>query len=383
MRRPSFSDVFHDSVRMVRPALPRLVVRRTARVGRSPGTVTYDGPERSAPVHLTLTCYGAEHFEETPNAALEAAIGALKSADTGRVVWLDVDGVHDSGIIQKLGHALGWHPLVQEDIVDTGQRPKLDDHGSYLAVSLNATHREDEAGQEQMATVLQREQVTLVMGAGYVVSFQESYGDPFDPVRHRLRSGQGRFRHRQADYLAYALIDVIVDRYFADLESIGDRIEALEEAAQLDPDPSFNALALRLRRDLILVRRAAWPLREVLSAMERSDSALIADETDPFLRDAYDHTVQVLDIVEALREVLSGAGDLYLATVSHRMNEVMQMLTLVGTIFIPLTFIAGIYGMNFAVMPELAWPYAYPVALGFMAMIAGVLLLYFRRKGWL
>jgi magnesium transporter len=356
-------------------------VRRSSRTGLPPGTVAYDGPEQNRTVALGLTRYHPGGFDESENVSLDEALRALRGAEAGRVVWVDVDGVHQPEIVKALGQALGWHILVQEDIVNLGQRPKLDVHGRYLAISLHATHLAESGS--GVATFIERDQISLIVGEGYVVSFQETADDPFEPVRDRLRRAHGRFRERGADYLAYALMDVVVDGYFARLETVGDRIEALEEAVQTEPDPAHQALSVRLRRDLILLRRAAWPLREVISALQRSDTPLVDEETQPFLRDAYDHTVQVLDIVEALREVLSGANDLYLATVSHKMNEVMQVLTLVGTIFIPLTFIAGIYGMNFANMPELTWPYAYPVALGLMGAIAAALIVYFRRRGWL
>ncbi|MDX1579911.1 MAG: magnesium/cobalt transporter CorA, partial [Gemmatimonadota bacterium] len=222
-----------------------------------------------------------------------------------------------------------------------------------------------------------------VFGSGWVLTFQERFGDVFEPVRERIRMANRRIRHRGSDYLAYALVDAVVDRYFGILESVGELTEELEIEVLEDPTPDTMERLHRLKRELLVVRRAVWPLREMTGTMTRSETPLIADDTRVFQRDVHDHAVQVIDTVESLRDVVGGTIDLYLSHVGHRQNEIMKVLTIMASIFIPLTFFAGIYGMNFEHMPELAVPWAYPALLGVMVVVAGAMVFYFRRRGWL
>jgi magnesium transporter len=256
-----------------------------------------------------------------------------------------------------------------------GQRPKVEEYDDHLFCVLRCFHHD---GSE-----LRSEQISLFLLPGAVLTFQEVHGDAFEPVRERVRRGTGRIRRAGADYLAYALVDALVDQFFPLMERLGERIEALEEELVDRPEPETLQAIYRLRRELLLLRRAAWPEREVLGALHRGETKLVRPETQVFLRDAYDHAVQVLEILETYRELAGSMLDVYLSSLSHRMNEVMKVLTIIATIFIPLTFVAGIYGMNFQYMPELTWRWAYPVVLGAMTAIGLALVWYFRRRGWI
>jgi magnesium transporter len=266
---------------------------------------------------------------------------------------------------------------VQEDILNTTQRPKFDDYGDYLYAVVKMLRWDAEREEAEI------EQVSLVLGKNFVFSFQEREGDVFDPIRHRIRNAKGRIRKMSADYLAYCLIDAIVDGYFVILEHLGDRIEAVEANLVSNPTPQTLREIHALKRESLLLRRSIWPLREVVSGLERTESQLVADATHVYLRDVYDHSVQVIDTMETFRDMLTGMLDTYLSSLSNRMNEVMKVLTIIATIFIPLTFIAGIYGMNFRHMPELQWRWGYAAALVAMAIVAVGMLLHFRRRKWL
>jgi magnesium transporter len=347
---------------------------RKKHVGLPPGSVVFIGEDKTTPVRFSIIDYTADRLDET---TLTDVGDVLAFRDAPTSTWINVSGVHDEDTIRAIGEHFGLHPLIQEDIAHTGQRPKLevyDDH-VYL-VSKMLSHDGDDRH-------LRAEQVSFVLGGSYLLSFQEDPGDVFEPVRKRLREGRGRIRTAGTDYLAYALIDVIVDHYFVILEELGGRTEEIEDEVLDDPQPETQERINALRRDLIFMRRMTWPVRELLSQLQRLDSPLWSDDTRPFVRDTYDHAVQVLELVESLRDVVGGLTDLYMTSLSNRMNEIMKVLTIIGTIFIPLTFVAGIYGMNFEYMPELTVWYGYPVALTVMAALAGVLLLYFRRKDWI
>ena len=293
------------------------------------------------------------------------------------VTWINIDGIHDVDIIERIGKNYGVHPLLLEDIVNTEQRPKIEDFEDYLFLILKMLSFDEKQREIKI------EQVSLVVGPNYVLSFQEKEGDVFDPLRDRIRRAKGRIRKMGADYLAYALLDAIVDGYFLILEKIGDKIEGLEENLISHPDTKILQAIHYLKREMIFLRRSVWPLREVISVMSRKESTLIKESTGIFLRDVYDHTIQVIDTIETYRDMVSGMLDTYLSSISNRMNEVMKVLTIFAAIFIPLTFVAGIYGMNFAFMPELGWKWGYFAALTVMASMAISMLIYFRRKKWL
>jgi len=301
----------------------------------------------------------------------------LPFKDSPTVSWVNMDGLHDVDMIRDLGERFGWHPLMLEDIVSVGQRPKMEAYDGYVYLVLPMLSWHDAHDQ------VVEEQLSLILGKGYVFTFQERVGDVFESVRERLRSGRGRIRSRGADYLTYALMDAVVDHYFTVLERVGDVTEGLEAELLDDPKQSTMHDLHSLKRELISVRRAVWPLREVFAQLLRAEDQYFSKETQIFQRDVYDHTVQVIDTVEALRDLVSGAVDLYLSTVGYRTNEVMKVLTIMASIFIPLTFLAGLYGMNFEYMPELHMHWAYPVLLAVMALLGGGMLMYFKRKGWL
>jgi len=280
-------------------------------------------------------------------------------------------------VIEKLGTAFDLHPLLLEDILSTAQRPKFEDYEKSIFLVLKMLRFGDDH------QVVETEQVSLIVGPNFVLSFQERVGDVFDSVRDRLRSGKGRIRKLGADYLAYSLLDAIVDSYFLVLEKLGERIEDLEEELVSDPSQKTLRHIHTLKREMITLRRSIWPLRELVGGLQRSESPLVAESTRVYLRDVYDHTVQIIDTIESFRDMVSGMLDIYLSSVSNRMNAVMKVLTIIATLFIPLTFIAGVYGMNFEHMPELKWRYSYAVVWAVMIGVASIMLAYFRRKKWL
>jgi magnesium transporter len=279
-------------------------------------------------------------------------------------------------VIEKIGEQFGLHPLVLEDILHTGQRPKMDEFDDYISIITRMLSYNEETNQ------VESEQFSLILGPNYVISFQERVGDIFNAVRERLRQKKGRLRTRGPDYLAYALIDAIVDHYFFVIEKIGEEIEFLEEELIVDPGPETLQTIHNLKRELIFLRKSVWPLREMISGLERGESPLIQDRTTIFLRDVYDHTIQIIDTIETYRDMVSGMLDVYLSSVSNRMNEVMKVLTVIATLFIPLTFIAGIYGMNFKFMPELEWHWGYPLVWAIMIVIGVLMLFYFKKNRW-
>lgn len=288
-----------------------------------------------------------------------------------------MSGVHDVSIIETLGTRYGVHALVLEDIVHTHQRPKIEDHGDYLYLVMRMLSLDETSGE------IRGEQVSLILGKSWLITFQEKPGDLFDPVRERSKNPQGRIRRFGADYLAYALVDAIVDHYFILLEKIGDRLEVLEEEIRSHPTPEVLHRIHGLKREMIYLRKSIWPVREVVSQLDKDELPLIRKQTKLYLRDIYDHTIQIMEGVDSFRDMLAGLQDLYLSLASNRMNEAMKVLTIIATIFMPPTFFAGIYGMNFDHMPELHLPYGYFVVLGVMTISVCVMLVYFRRRNWL
>jgi magnesium transporter len=280
-------------------------------------------------------------------------------------------------MLGKLGDCYGFHPLVLEDILNTDQRPKMEDYGEYVYIvlrSLEYNHQKDE---------IESDQISIILGQNFVFSFQEKEGDTFDPLRERIRTGKGRIKKMGADYLAYTLMDSIVDNYFIILEKQGERIELLEEQLVTSPTPETLQTIHDLKREMIFLRKAVWPLREVVGSLERGESSLVQASTRIYLRDLYDHIIQVIDNVETFRDMIAGILDIYLSSVSNRLNSVMKVLTIIATIFMPLTFLAGIYGMNFKYMPELEWRWGYPLIWAIMLGTGICMLVYFKKKKWL
>lgn len=318
--------------------------------------------------------YDAETLSESAPSTIEET---FRFRDTLPTSWINVEGVHDIDIVQKLGSYFSIQPLVLEDIVNTGQRPKIEQYDEHLYVVARMLYFDDDRRE------LRSEQVSLVVGPTYVLSFLEDPGDVFDAVRNRIRTAQGRIRRSGSDYLMYALLDTIVDHYFVALETMSDIAEKLEDAVMSNPEPETQQQINYLRRELIYMRRVVWPTRELLAHLERDDYALVRPDMKMFFRDTYDHAVQVMDIVESLREMVNGLAELYMSNLSNRMNEIMKFLTVIGTIFLPLTFIVGVYGMNFDFMPELHAHLGYPIVMLFMLATALFMVLYFKHKQWL
>jgi magnesium transporter len=293
------------------------------------------------------------------------------------VAWININGIHDIALVEAVGECFGLHPMILEDIVNSSQRPKCEEFDDYLFIAMKML------AFVETTSKLESEHVSLILGSSFVISFLEDEGDVFDAIRHRIRTGGGRIRTMKADYLAYCLMDAIVDHYFLAVERIGDRVEMYEERILTDPQPNDIQEIHRFKRELLPLRKAVWPLREVLGAIAKSDSQLLRPETRVFWRDLYDHTVQVIDMVETSRDILASLHDAYLSSLSNRMNEVMKILTIISTIFIPLTFIVGVYGMNFDFMPELKWRLGYFVVWGVMLAIGISLYVFFKRRKWL
>ncbi len=354
--------------------MAKLMEKRSKKVGLPPGTLVHTGEKKTGQVKITLVDYDEGHFEEKEIRSVDEC---LPYKDKPTVTWINVDGIHDTEIIEKLGNGFGLHPLVMEDILHTGQRPKMDDYSDYIYIVLKMLYHDKNME-------IDEEQVSLILGSNFVISFQEDKeGDVFNPVRERIRNGKGRSRKMGADYLAYALMDAIVDNYFTILEKLGEKIELLEETLLTAPTPQTLQKIHQLKRELIFLRKSVWPLRDVVGGLERRESPLIKETTVIFFRDVYDHTMRVIDMIETFRDMMSGMLDIYLSSINSRMNEIMKVLTIISTIFIPLTLIASIYGMNFKYMPELEWYWSYPVVLLTMGVLSILMLIYFRRKKWI
>ena len=354
--------------------MTKLIKKRSRKAGFPPGTLIHIGEKKAEELKITAIDYDGTNFQEREIKTIEVCF-PLKDKPT--ITWINLDGLHQVDILEKLGHCYGLHPLVLEDILNTDQRPKMEDYGEYLYIVLKMLDYSN------MSKEVVTEQVSLILGPNFVFSFQEREGDVFNPVRERIRNGKGRIRRMGADYLAYALLDSIVDNYFIILEKLGEKIEFLEEKLVSQPTPETLQIIHHLKREMIFLRKAVWPLREVVSGLERGESSLIEQSTGIYLRDVYDHTIQVIDTIETYRDMLSGMLDIYLSSVSNRLNVVMKVLTIIATIFMPLTFLAGIYGMNFKYMPELEWRWAYPFVWMIMVGIGVFMLVYFRKKRWL
>ena len=353
--------------------MPR-IFSRAKKAGLPPGTLTYLGDKMGEKPAITFIDYDESRIQEKEAVSIEEC---FPFKETPTVTWINIDGVHDVELIEKLGNHFELHPLIMEDIVNTQQRPKIDDSGSYIFIVLRMLQYDEDAKE------IKSEQVSLILGTNFVLSFQESVGDVFEPVRDRLRKSKGRIRKAGADYLAYALLDAVVDNYFVAMEKLGEIIEDIEDTLVTQPTPNTLQTIHSLKSEAISLRKSVWPLREVISSLERAETPLIKKTTRIYLRDVYDHTIQVIDTVESFRDIVTGMLDIYLSSISNRMNEVMKVLTVFAAIFIPLTFIAGVYGMNFVSMPELSWRWGYPAVLILMSLVAAVLLLYFKRKKWL
>jgi len=349
-----------------------LTRKRRIKPGAAPGTLVSEGaPARK--VKMTITSYSPAEMEEKETESVDECFEYVGKRE---VTWINVDGTQDAGLLGQIGEKFGIHPLALEDVINRGQRPKLEDFGEYLFITLRLPKK------TEASSPIDTEQINILLGPKFVMTIHDS-GDPFGPVIQRIKENKGRIRKMKADYLTYALIDLIVDQHFPIMDLIADQIEVLEDEVQESASSDIVKKIRGIKRDLILVRSSIWPMREVINSLEREEPELITEPTKLFLRDVYDHTIQIADIVESYRDILSEMFNIYLSVKADNTNEVMKILTIFATIFIPLTFVAGIYGMNFEFMPELKWKYSYFVMIGVMLVITAVMLRFFRRRGWL
>ena len=344
------------------------------KAGASPGTLVHIGEQKVDDTRITLIDYDEAHLQERVLDGIEEAF-PLKDLPT--VTWINIDGLHEIDIIEKVGQHFNIHPLVLEDIVNTGQRPKTEEFEDFIYVVLKMLHYNENSGE------ISSEQFSLVLGPDFLISFQEIQGDVFKTVRERIRKPKTRIRKAGCDYLAYALIDAVVDNYFLILEKLGENIETLEEDLLENPSPETLQTLHEMKREMIYLRKQIWPIREMINSLVKGESSLVNESTSLFFRDIYDHTIQIIDTIESFRDILSGMLDIYLSTLSNKMNEVMKVLTIIATIFIPITFVAGIYGMNFKFMPELEWRWGYVMVWAIIVVVVGIMIGFFKKKQWL
>jgi len=377
LKNPGFPYLSSKPNHMAKPKLARKkpnIKSKSAKLGMAPGSLIFTGEQKMTEQKISVMRYSEEGVEEFDTRHLEE-VEKLVSIEKG-VAWVNIDGLHDVDTISALCTSMGVHKLTMEDILGVGQRPKLEEFDNYLFVVMRMFLLE-ENGRE-----VDDEQLSFILQGRVLITFQEKEGDVFSHVRNRIREGKGMVRKRGADYLLYALIDSVVDYYFLILEKQGENIEIVEEAVLDNPQQSVLNELHRIRREVLQLRRSIYPLREVMSRFERVEEPHVSNDSKIFIRDLYDHTIQVIETVEVFRDMISGTLDLYMNSVSNKMNNVMKVLTIIATIFIPLTFIAGVYGMNFENMPELAWPWAYYAVMVFMFSIGVGMIIYFKVKKW-
>jgi magnesium transporter len=353
----------------------KLMKDHSKKKGLPPGTLLHIGDAKQGKATVILMEYAADRFFEKHECYIQ---DFLRTIPQDTVTWYNIEGVHDINLIETVGRELGLHCLTLEDIVHTGQRAKFEDYGDYLFIVLKMLRYNKEKHQ------LQNQQVSMVLGKGYLMTFEEANWDVFEIVREHIRKKQGQIVHHGCDYLAYALIDAIVDHYFEILEHFGDLMEELEQELLSHPTNETLNKIHHMKRDFVLLRKSIWPLREVLSQLQSDRSALLTPETQLHVRDVLDHTIQVIDALESSRDLVSGMLEIYLSSVSNKMNSIMKVLTLIATIFIPLTFVTGIFGMNFETMPELRKSWMYPWGFWIIiAVLSSCMVVYFRKRRWL
>lgn len=344
------------------------------KAGMPPGSLIHIGERKVEQVDISVIDYSDQSIQEK-NITDISQLSQYKNTDT--VSWINITGLHDIQIIQDIGNIFQIHPLVLEDILNTGQRPKIEDYESYqfIVIKMITYCQQNNNG-------LNSEQVSLILAQGCIISFQERPGDVFEPVRERLRTHKGRIRKMHSDYLCYCLLDSIVDHYFEIVEKFGHKSESLEAQILQNAEKKELIEIQQLKKGASYLKKSVWPVRELVNRLEKSESPLISTSTQIYFRDIYDHTIQVMEMIESFREISSGMLEIYLSNTSNKMNEVMKTLTVIATMFIPLTFVVGIYGMNFKYMPELDLKYAYPLIWLLMLAIVTTMLIYFKKKNW-
>jgi magnesium transporter len=347
--------------------------------GISPGSLIFTGEQKTSSVSISLFNYNTSCFEEKSISDVNELIQYKENSD---VTWINITGLHDTELLEKVGSIFEIHPLVLEDVLNVYHSPKIEDYEQFLFLVIKMIGINNQTGKMSI------EQISIITGKNFIITFQEQEGDVFDTIRDRIRTAKGRVRKYREDYLAYRLLDSIIDNYFVVLENVDERIEEIEDQIIKQPDDSSLEKIHNLRKELIKLRRAASPLRDIIFTIEKEKFHFIQKPTYIFLRDLNDHIKQIIDTIENYREIINGLLDLYLSNASHKMNEVVKLLTIISTIFIPLTFIVGIYGMNFSTntskwnMPELQWAFGYPFVMGLMLVIAVLLVIFFKRKHW-
>jgi magnesium transporter len=347
--------------------------KKKKKIGLPPGTLIYTGDKIKEKTKIRVTDYNEELYEFQEISEIQKDLSKIKK---GLIRWIDIHGLAEVKVIEEIGRQFNLHQLVLEDILSTNQLPKLEDYGSYIFIIMRKlTWNKDQ-------DEFEFEQTSLILGENYVISLQERDTKLFDPIYERIRVSKGRVRSMNADYLFYVLIDIIIDNFFIILEKMGEDIEKIEDLLIKNPEPETLQLIYRMKRSSIELRKSIWPIREVINKLQREQSSLIGDDLQIYLRDIYDHIFRISDLLENYREIIFGMLDMYLSSVSNRMNDIMKVLTIISTVFIPLSFLAGFYGMNFVYMPEFSQPLAYPILIITMCIIAGVMLYYFKRKRW-
>ena len=355
--------------------MPRKFKSRAKKIGLPPGSLIHIGERCAVETKITLLDYDESQFQERE---IKTVAECQPFKDRNTVTWLHINCIHDIKILEELGDVFALHPLTLEDILNTDQRPKMEDFGEYIYIVLKNFYKPNDQSYEIIS-----EQISIILGSGFIISLQEKETDLFKPIRERIKTVKGRLRKSGADYLVHALMDTIVDHYFVILEKLGEQIELTEESLIRNPSTETLRTIQNLKREMLFLRKTVWPLRETVNSFERSESPLIHKSTGIYLKDIYDHTIQVIDTIETYRDMLSGMLDIYLSSISNRLNEVMKVLTVIATIFMPLTFLAGVYGMNFKYMPELEWHWGYFTVWAIMITIAVLMLFFFKRRKWL
>jgi len=344
------------------------------KAGMLPGALVHIGERKVENIRITIIDYDEKTFQER---VVENIDECLAFKETPTVSWINIDGLHEVEVIEKIGQCYDFHPLILEDIVTVGQRPKCDEYEDYIYIvmpMLTYNWRTES---------IESEQISMILGRNFLISFQEKPGDIFDRIRERIRTAKGRIRKMPSDYLAYSLVDAIVDNYFVILERLNENVEDLEDKLVGEPDKTVARKILDLNRQLMYVRKSVWPIRELVSKLDRSETKLISKHTRPYLKDVYDHTIQVIESVQSLRDIMSVVLEAYVTSISNRLNAIMKVLAVIATIFMPLSFVASYYGMNFKEMPEFQLKYGYIIALGIMAVSTIIMLYYFKKKKWM
>lgn len=373
--------------------MSKFYLKRSKKAGLPPGSLIHVSNIIPEKVKISLIDYSETFFVEKENVSISESVASLHDQS---ITWINVEGISDPKIIERIGKEFNLHPLMLEDILNAGQLSKMDDYKNAIYIVMRLLKLNGKNGKtdgkeahsiKEAHTTTEKEivdqQISLVLGPNYLISFMETESDIFNGIKNRIRAENSKFRKQGADYLCYSIIDAIVDGYFVILESVDERLEKLEESLVYNPTPRTLINIQKRKRDVLLLRKSIWPMREVLSNLLRTESPFIKDSTKTFFHDVYDHTIQVIDTIESFRDVASGMLEIYLSNMSQRLNEIMKVLTIVSTIFVPLTFLASLYGMNFEYIPGLHTPAGYYIILGLMIAVAVSMTLFFRRKGWI